>query len=146
MDDAMARLLYTEFKQLNFSRQVDQEGMIYLFSAWSQNTESPELLKEMIFYLERGKKFEAQLKVLHEYAYLKYGKTFTGSNAYNDNESPELQLQRKIEMEAKDKRMEAERKKLGVSVPDLTPDEKMNMYLKKAKESEAEASDDMIVH
>src|SRR5690606_23924112 len=51
-DPAMGKFLYTEFKQLNFARQVDQEGMLFLFSAWSQEMEKVDLLKEMIFYLE----------------------------------------------------------------------------------------------
>ena len=146
MDDAMARLLYTEFKQLNFARQVDQEGMIYLFSAWSQNTDSPDILKEMIFYLERGRRFDAQLKVLYEYAFNKYGKTFTTSKNFSVDENQEMQLQRKIEIESKEKRIEAEKNKPGPEAPELTPDEKMNIYLKKAKESEVKDSDDMTVH
>jgi hypothetical protein len=146
MDEAMARLLYTEFKTLNFSRQVDQEGMIYLFSAWSQNTDSPEILKEMIFYLERGRRFDAQLKVLYQYAFNKYGKTFTTNKSFSLDENPEMQLQRKIEIESKEKRIEAEKNKSGLQAPELTPDEKMNIYLKKAKESEVKESDDMTVH
>jgi hypothetical protein len=33
VDEDIGRLLYTEFKQLNYARQIDQEGMLYLFSA-----------------------------------------------------------------------------------------------------------------
>lgn len=134
-DPAMGKFLYTEFKQLNFARQVDQEGMLYLFSAWSQDIESEELLKEMIFYLERGRNQSLHLKPLYKYALKKYGKTFTTRKVFNDDDDPELTLQRKIEIEDIVNRQELEREKQKpLPEPDLTPDEKMNIYLKKAKE------------
>lgn len=144
-DTAMSRILYTEFKQLNFTRQVDQEGMLYLFSAWSQDTSNVDLLKEMIFYLERGSKYHKHLSTFYKYAYVKYGKTFTTRDVFTDQDEPEISLQRKIELEAigkgyalKDRPTEAG--------PELTPDERMNMYLKKAKEAPPEKKDEMTIH
>jgi hypothetical protein len=147
IDEALGRHLYTEFKQLNFARQVDQEGMVYLFSYWSQNTENPDILREMIFYLERGKKFPQQLKVLYDFAFARFGKTFTTSREFSENESQDLKLQRKIELEAVEKRQNAERKKMqGNPRPNLSPKEKMNMYLKKAKENPPKEAEDMTIH
>lgn len=147
IDQAMSKFLYTEFKGLNFARQVDQEGMLYLFSAWSQNMENVDMLKEMIFYLERGRTNSLQLKPLYAFALKHYGKTFTTRSIFNDHDDPNLALQRKIEIESIEKANEALKEKDKPAVePELTPDEKMNLYLKKAKESGPQKSDDMVIH
>ncbi len=144
-DTAMARILYTEFKQLNFTRQVDQEGMLYLFSAWSQDTSNVDLLKEMIFYLERGSKYQKHLSTFYKYAYVKYGKTFTTRDIFTDQDEPEIALQRKIELEAIGKGF-AIKDKPTEAGPELTPDERMNLYLKKAKEAPPVKKDEMTIH
>jgi hypothetical protein len=146
IDSALSRLLYTEFKQLNFARQVDQEGMIYLFSAWSQDPENVELLKEMIFYLERGQNNQQHLKELYQYAYRRYGKTFTGRQG-EELDDPEIQLQRKIEIEQAKRRLDAEKAQIQTNVePTMSPEEKMNLYLKKAKEEKLKNKKEMKIH
>lgn len=145
-DTDMARILYTEFKQLNFTRQVDQEGMLYLFSAWSQDTSNVEILKEMIFYLERGSKYHKHLSTFYKYSYAKYGKTFTTRDVFTDQDDNEIALQRKIELEAISRGQAAVREKVNEPAPELTPDERMNMYLKKAKEAPARKKDEMTIH
>jgi hypothetical protein len=147
IDATMAKFLYTEFKQLNFARQVDQEGMLYLFSAWTQNIESVEHLKEMIFYLERGRNRSLQLRPLYSFAMKHYGKTFTTRKIFNDHEDPNLLLQRKIEIEDIEKAQDAQREKDRPPVEaELTPDEKMNFYLQKAKQEGPEEAKDMTIH
>jgi hypothetical protein len=147
IDSAMGRLIYTEFKQLNFARQVDQEGMLYLFSAWTQEVESQELLKEIIFYLERGRNTGKQLKTMYKYALKKYGKTFTTRNIFTESDDPELALSRKIEIEEIESREKAKRAKIIVPEGEnLTPEERMNMYLKKAKQSGPVQTKDMTIH
>lgn len=147
IDPNMARILYTEFKGLNFARQVDSEGMLYLFSAWSQDLNNVEMLKETIFFLERGRTNSLQLKPLYTFALKHYGKTFTTRNIFGDHEDPNLALQRKIEIESIEKTHEALKEKEKPPVePELTPDEKMNLYLKKAKETGPAKSDDMTIH
>ncbi len=145
-DTDMARILYTEFKQLNFTRQVDQEGMLYLFSAWSQDTGNVDLLKEMIFYLERGSRYHKHLSAFYKYAYLKYGKTYTTRNVFMDEDDNEIALQRKIELEGIGKGQEAVREKINEPAAELSPDDRMNMYLKKAKEAPAPKKDEMTIH
>lgn len=147
VDTAMGNLLYTEFKQLNFARQVDQEGMLYLFSAWSQDTSQTDFLNEMIFYLERGRNNRLQLKPLYQYALKKYGKTFSTKKIFSDHDDPNLVLQRKIEIEAYERSLAAERiKPEAPAEVELSPDEKMDYYLKKAKESAPLEKDDMTIH
>lgn len=147
VDPAMGKFLYIEFKQLNFVRQVDQEGMLYLFSAWSQQIENVEMLREMIFYLERGRNRELQLGPLYVFAMKHYGKTFTTKKIFNDHEDSNIVLQRRIEIESIEKTQAALQEKSKVpDEPELTPDEKMNLYLKKAKESVPSGKDDMTIH
>lgn len=147
VDVAMGRLLYTEFKALNYARQVDQEGMLYLYAAWSQNPDNVDLLKEMITYLERGHNTKQQLKALYTYSFKRYGKTYTTRRDVDEQDNPELVLQRKIEIEQQDKQKAAEAAQVRLpEAPELTPDEKMNMYLKRAKEEKTKESQDMTVH
>lgn len=147
IDEAIGKMLYTEFKQLHYARQVDQEGMLYLFSAWSQNPDNVDLLKEMIYYLERGNNTKKQLKALYTYSFKKYGKTYTTRRDVDEQDNPEIVLQRNIEIEERENRKNAEANKGKVpEIPEMTPDEKMNQYLKKAKEEKTRESDDMTVH
>lgn len=137
-DPGLARILYTEFKELNFARQIDQEGMLYLFSAWSQDIENQGLYKEIIFYLERGNGNKDVLKNLYQYGFKRYGKTFsTRGGEFVEDEG--LNLQRKIELEEADHKKRAGQEIIKPSEPELTPDERMNMYLQKAKETEEAA-------
>jgi hypothetical protein len=147
VDEANGRFLYTEFKQLNYARQVDQEGMLYLFAAWSQNPDSLELLKEMIYYLERGQNTKKQLKTLYTYSFKRYGKTYTTRQDVDEQDNPEIILQRKIELEEKENRKNAEANSNRPTVePELTSEEKMNMNLKKVKKEAPKEAGDMTVH
>jgi len=146
-DAAMGRILYTEFKQLSFNRQVDSEGMLYLLSAWSQDPDKLNFIKEMIFYLERGRANNKALSILYSYAFKRYGKTFATKNILTDHNDPEIELQRKIEVENIEKTLTLDREKL--KVPPKTPEdpkERMNYYLRRAKELKPNQKDDMTVH
>jgi hypothetical protein len=147
VDEANGRFLYTEFKQLNYARQVDQEGMLYLFAAWSQNPDSLELLKEMIYYLERGQNTKKQLKTLYTYSFKRYGKTYTTRQDVDEQDNPEIILQRRIELEEKENRKNAEANSSRPPVaPELTAEEKMNLNLRKVKKEAPKEAGDMTVH
>ncbi len=147
-DAAMGKFLYTEFKQLNFARQVDQEGMLYLFSAWSQDLGNSGLYKEIVFYLERGRTNSAQLRPLYAFGLKHFGKTFTANPVFSPGEDPAIALQRKIEFESIDRANRAARKNEDKTPPavELTPDEKMNLYLKRAKEESPPKAEDMTIY
>ena len=146
-DESIGRILYTEFKQLNFARQVYQEGLLYLFAAWSQDTDNIEWLKEMIYYLERGKDTKKQLKSIYKYSYKRYRKTFSSRKDVEETDDPEIALQRNIELAEKDAQRKAESSKVVVPVtPELAPDEKINEFLKKAKENKIKENEEMIIH
>lgn len=128
-------IIYNEFKQLAFNRQTDQEGMLYLFSAWSHDLQQADMLKEMIYFLERGEKNHAQLKPLYRFALQKYNKTFTSRDVDLDLDDPDVRLQRRIELEAiADRKRVLEKAKEPKPVPKPTPRETMDTYLRKARE------------
>ncbi len=147
VDPDFGKILYTEFKALNFARQVDQEGMLYLFSAWTQDIDNQELLKEMIFYLERGQDNSSQLSQLYAFALKKFGKTFTTREKFSASEDPEIILQRRIELENQKKIKEAENVKSEPKIQvELSPEERMNLYLKKAKENNSKSNKEMNIN
>ena len=147
LDEANSRFLYTEFKQLNYARQIDQEGMLYLFSAWSQNPDNLELLKEMINYLERGQNNKKQLKSLYSYSFKRYGKTYTTKKDVDDQDNPEMILQQRIEIENLEARRKAEENSnRPPEVLELSPEEKMKLNLKKVKGDKSKESGEMLVH
>ena len=147
VDDANSRFLYTEFKQLNYARQIDQEGMLYLFSAWSQNPDNLELLKEMINYLERGQNTKKQLKSLYTYSFKRYGKTYTTRKDVDEQDNPEIILQKKIEIENLEARRKAEENSnRPQEILELSLEEKMKVNLKKVKQDKSKESEEMLVH
>ena len=131
----LAPIIYNEFKQLSFNRQTDQEGMLYLFSAWSHDMEQADMLKEMIYFLERGEKNHEQLKPLYRYAYKRYNKTFTSRDIGLDMDDDDIRLQRRIELEAIEERKRVLTKAREPKPPPVaTPKETMDDYLRRARE------------
>ena len=110
-----------------------------------RNALDSELMREMIFYLERGSLNELQLIPLHRYAFIRFGSTFTTKAI--DSTDPEIQLQRMIELDKKEQRARAAK---SVVVPDeaegLSEKEKLKLRLKRAKESDPRKSEDVTVH
>lgn len=134
-DKGLGSIIYNEFKQLPFNRQTDQEGMLYLFSAWSHDMQQTDMLKEMIYFLERGEKNQDQLKPLYRYAFTKYKKTFTSRDVGLEENDPDIKLQRRIELEAiADRKRVLEKAKEPKPAPPPTPKENMNNFLRRARE------------
>lgn len=150
-DATISPIVYKEFKQLTFNRQTDQEGMLYLFSAWSHQMEDVEMLKEMVYFMERGQKNGPQLKPLYRYIYDRYKKTFTTRDIGLDDDDPEIRLQRQIELEANTERKRLQEKpKEAPKVVPVTPRDRMDEYLRKAREEKLQQGkrkrDKIIVH
>lgn len=93
-----AELIYSEYKKLKYYERIDQEGMIFLYSAWSHVTENREFLREMIQFLERGKDNTIHLTPLYEYAYRKFGTTLSTKDELL-KEDAESKLKRKMDEE-----------------------------------------------
>jgi hypothetical protein len=150
-DKMISPIVYKEFKQLTFNRQTDQEGMLYLFSAWSHQMENVEMLKEMVYFMERGQKNGPQLKPLYRYIFDRYKKTFTTRDVGLEQDDPEIRLQRQIELEANAERQKLQEKPKEVpkAVP-ITPRDRMDEFLRKAREEKLQQGkrkrDKIIVH
>ncbi len=139
-DPSLTPIVYREFKHLPFNRQTDQEGMLYLFSAWSHDIDNQDMLREMVYFLERGEKSGAQLRPLYRYALTRYGKTFTTRAVGLDEDDEDVRLQRLIELEGREERRKLqETAARPVAPPEkpTTPRERMDEYLRKARQDRA---------
>jgi len=137
--EANSRLIYLEFKSLPYKKQIDQEGMAYLFSAWSHDIFNKGFLKEMIQFLERGKGNFNALKPLYGYAYQRYGNSFSKHAKYRKlKASQRVKSGIKKELDAE---LEAARKELTpVEVDNLSPEQRMDYYLQEAKDAAPEGT------
>lgn len=131
-----AMMIYREFKALSYAQQTDQEGMVYLFSAWSQDLTNKSFLKAMIDFLERGKGNLNQLGPLYRYA-----KRFYNDQSLTSSDRSNSLLERTILEKGNketDQEIEKERKKI-IDPNDLnsaTKAERVDYLLRKAKNKE----------
>lgn len=140
-----ARLIYEEFKNLEFKDQVTELGMLHLFSAWSHWTENKDFLRVMIQFLERGKDNLHYLRPLYAYAYSKYGSSFSKIDQQL-KEKAEEEFKRKLEEERQKEIREAMDKAVqDIDLNNLSPEERINYRLKKAKENKSKSSDDKVL-
>ena len=141
---SLARILYKEFKALDYKDQVSQIGMMYLISAYSHANDKL-YLQEMIRFLERGERNQTQLKRLYEYANIKYGETFTQKIIEGIELEDELRLKRNIELEKK-RELERLAKEKDKSVEVIkTQEEKLQERIERAKKSKKIKSNRMII-
>lgn len=137
--------VYSEYRELSYNRRVDQEGMLYLFAAWSHEFKKREFLKEMIQFLERGEEKTMQLAPLYKFAYKKFGSTFSLKDKLK--EDAKSRLERKIKEELEE---ELRREKLNNAEIDdsrFENDEiKIEYFLDKAKEGkDSDENEDVLV-
>jgi len=126
--------LYNKFKALPYEKKIDQEGMVYLFTAWSHVPERKQFLREMIQFLERGKKNELNITPLYEFARVLYGTNFSTDEELIDETASE-KLKRKMKEELKQ-----ELKNVQVQGPTTdgkfeSEEAKVKYFLQKAKDS-----------
>lgn len=141
---SLARILYKEFKALDYKDQVSQIGMMYLISAYSHANDKL-YLQEMIRFLERGERNQTQLKRLYEYANIKYGETFTQKIIEGIELEDELRLKRNIELEKK-RELERLAKEKDKPVEVIkTQEEKLQERIERAKKSKKIKSNRMII-
>lgn len=140
--------IYARYKNLEYRKRISQEGLTYLFSAWSHVTGKKEYLKEMIQFLERGKTKSEILKPLYDYSYKMFGTNFSIIRN-NLKENAAEKLKRKIiEEEAKElQRLEDADKNTSEVEGDFEDeDAKVNYFLKKAKESNSSEEDENVLY
>ena len=121
------------FKGLGYDRQIDQEGMMYLLSAWTHSPNNKDYIREMIAYLERGERTQRQLESLYAYAYSRYGETFSTKGVEGLQISDNLDFQRKLELEKKADEEKLKNKKIVIEEKKLTKEQELELMLKRAK-------------
>ncbi len=148
MDEEMAAdLIYSEYKLLSYSEKIDQQGMTYLFSAWSHVTWNKEFLREMIQFLERGKNNIHHLNSLYQYGYKRFGTTFSLKEE-RLQEKVGKKLERKMKEELEEEiREEEQRKEQETEGQFENNQERIRFLLRKAKDSgkDSDENDDMII-
>jgi hypothetical protein len=133
--------IYADYKRISYNGRVDQQGMTYLFSAWSHDLSNREYIRVIILFLERGTLNLKYLRPFYEYAYKKFGSNFSGANDVLE-ETADQKLKRKVklelESEVKKEEMENKQKFEGHF---SSPEEKINYFLQKAKENKNNSDD-----
>ncbi len=126
--------IYNTYSKLPYNIKIDQEGLTYLYSAWSHQTASKDFLRMMIRFLEKGKDYSMQTTPLYEFAYRRFGTNFS-TREDTVKEDSETRLKRKMGEELEKQLSDEERKKLPDSEGNFqSEDAKMNYFLNKAKE------------
>jgi len=134
--------IYNEYKKLSYEKRIDQEGMVYLFAAWTHNLDNESFLKEMIQFLERGKENIVHLQPLYEYAYRKYGSNYS-KDSKNRKETAQKRLERKTAEELETERnVERKRNLDNVDGKFSSEEDKIKFFLQKAKDGGHNIDDD----
>ncbi|GAB4407558.1 MAG: hypothetical protein OHK0056_07770 [Bacteriovoracaceae bacterium] len=127
--------LYNKFKVLPFDKKIDQEGLVYLFTAWSHVPDNKLFLREMIQFLERGKKNDLNLAPLYEYARLMFGSNFSTSEETMDETAEEkVKRLRRVELEQELKNAQEDGPQIEYDKFE-SPEQRMKYLLQKAKDS-----------
>ncbi|MBC7714195.1 MAG: hypothetical protein H7177_12700 [Rhizobacter sp.] len=126
--------IYARYKQIPYIQRVDQQGMTYLYSAWSHDLDNRDFVRVIILFLERGKLNLKYLKPFYEFAYKKFGSTLSSDSGYL-NETASESLKRKIseELEGEVKK-ETEQQAARNEGQFSTPEDKIKYNLQKAKD------------
>jgi hypothetical protein len=131
-EDSVA--VYAQYKTLPYQSKIDQEGLVYIFTAWTHVPERREFLQEMISFLERGKGNEKNLAPLYDYAYEKYGTSFSIREDTLRESAPE-RLKRKLREEVEEEVRKAREAQTTTTDGDFqSEDAKVEYYLQKAKD------------
>ena len=133
--------IYVQYKNISYSHRIDQQGMSYLFSAWSHDLNNRDYVRVIISFLERGKANLKFLKPFYEYAYKKFGSNLSGESEVL-LETPEEKLKRSVKEELeKEVKKEEQRNNAKFDGNFSSPEEKIKFYLQKAKENKTNSDD-----
>jgi len=126
--------IYAQYKNISYGNRVDQQGMTYLYAAWSHDLGNRDFVRVIILFLERGKSNLKFLKPFYEYAFKKFGSNLSADNEFL-LETPDEKLKRRMKEELENEIKKEE----NANAPKFegnfsTPDDKIKFYLQKAKE------------
>lgn len=133
--------IYAQYKRLHYGQRVDQQGMTYLFSAWSHDLNNKEFVRVIIYFLERGKLNLKYLKPFYEYAYRKFGSTLS-ADSENLTETAGEKLKRKMDEEFNEQvKNESDKISPAFEGQFSTSEEKVKYYLQKAKDKNSNSDE-----
>ncbi len=133
--------IYAQYKNISYGNRVDQQGMTYLYAAWSHDLSNRDFVRVIILFLERGKSNLKFLKPFYEYAFKKFGSNLSADNEFL-LETPDEKLKRRMKEE-----LEQEiKKEENANAPKFegnfsSPEDKIKFYLQKAKEGNKNSDD-----
>lgn len=139
-----SRSIYARHKTLTFEERTSQEGLVYMFSAWSHVPKSESFLKEMIHFLERGDDTIFYLTPLYNFAYKRFGSTFSSRDEKLLEEQRQF-LERKTKEELL-KEIDREQKRDFVDEEGdfINDDAKVNFFLRKGKLGEKTVDENVL--
>ena len=133
--------IYAQYKNISYGRRIDQQGMTYLYAAWSHDTSNREYIRVIISFLERGKSNLKFLKPFYEYAYRRFGSSLSSDNGALV-ETAEEKLKRKVQEDLESELKTEEHKKTIKDEGSFsTSEEKIKYFLNKAKENKINSDD-----
>ncbi len=133
--------IYAQYKNISYGRRIDQQGMMYLYAAWSHDLTNKDFVRVIILFLERGKSNLKFLKPFYEYAYKKFGSNLSSDNEFLlETASEKLKRRMKEDLESEVKKEEQ------ILAPKYdgkfdSPEEKIKYNLQKAKEGKINSDD-----
>ena len=133
--------IYARYKQIPYIQRVDQQGMTYLYAAWSHDLSNRDFIRVIILFLERGKLNLKYLKPFYEFAYKKFGSTLSSDSGYLSETAAE-NLKRKISEELETEvNKEASQESVKTEGQFSTPEDKIKFNLQKAKDNKKNSDD-----
>jgi len=126
--------IYAQFQNLDYREKLTPTGFVYLYSAFTHQRDSREFLRQTIQFLERGKNDRIFLDPLYNYGFEFFGTSFS-KDLERLKESAEERLKRKLkEEEGLSRKKVLNSEFVEVRENFVNEEEKIQFYLKKAKE------------
>lgn len=127
--------LYARYQNLNYQQKISQVGMMYLFSAWSHNLDNGDYVRFIVQFLERGKSNLKYLKPFYDFAFRKFGTTFSGSKSQLIETATEGLKRKEAQQLSEDIEVEKERILNRNEENFNSAEERIKFNLNKAKEN-----------
>lgn len=141
-DSAIA--LYAQYKNITYKNRIDQQGMIYLYLAWSHDLNNSNFMRVIIEFLERGKDNYKFLQPFYAYSLKKFGTNLsTDKTKILENAEQRLKRNMKVELDEEINQTAAE-KNTKADTNFNTPEEKIKYNLDRAKEKQKNNQDSSV--
>lgn len=119
--------LYHEFTALPYAKKKADEGLMYLYLAWSYDLQNDTYLRTLIHYLEKGKDNFSYLAPLYTYIHQVYGDKFV---SMRDLQKAEAYTQEQARLQAAEAARAAEEAENNERLP---ASERLKNVIQKAK-------------